>query len=114
MTPEHEELLRRLAICDEAALEALLGTSFTGDEPSGLEPRALALVRLAGLVAVGADPAAYLWGVAGALAAGASEGDVAGVLVALAPIVGRVRVRAAAPDVALAIGLDLGAPAAAR
>jgi hypothetical protein len=110
MTPEHEVLLRRLTVCDEAALEGMLGTTFAGDDPSGLDPRSLALVRLAGLIAVRSDPASYQWGVARALAAGASDRDVVGVLVALSPIVGRVRVRAAAPEVGLAIGFDLRPP----
>jgi 4-carboxymuconolactone decarboxylase len=110
MRPEHEDLLRRIAVCDETALEGLLGAALAGDEPSGLDPRSLALVRLAGLVAVESDAASYQWSVARAIAAGASDHDIVGVLVALAPIVGRVRVRAAAPDIGLAIGVDLRPP----
>jgi hypothetical protein len=52
----------------------------------------------------------YQWSVTWALAAGASDAEVVAVLVALAPIVGRVRVMAAAPEVALAIGCDVDVP----
>jgi alkylhydroperoxidase/carboxymuconolactone decarboxylase family protein YurZ len=110
MTPEQEDLLRGLAVCDETALDDLLDATLVGDEPSGLDPRVLALVRLAGVVAVDSDPASYQWSVAQAIAAGASDQDIVGVLVALAPIVGRVRVCSAAPEVSLAIGLDLRPP----
>jgi 4-carboxymuconolactone decarboxylase len=110
MRREHEELLRRLALNDEAALEDVLGVPVRGDGVPGLDPRTRALVRLAALVALGADPASYQWAVADALAAGACDDQVLGVLVTLAPVVGRVRVGAAAPEVALAIGHDLDLP----
>ncbi|MGH9228805.1 MAG: carboxymuconolactone decarboxylase family protein [Acidimicrobiales bacterium] len=110
MEPEHEDLLRRLALNDEDALESLLGTALADAELSGLDAKTLALVRLAGLVALEAAPASYQWSVAAALAAGATDGEIVGVLVALAPIAGTVRVNAAAPDVALAIGCDIGLP----
>ncbi|HEY2998117.1 MAG TPA: carboxymuconolactone decarboxylase family protein [Acidimicrobiales bacterium] len=110
MRHEHEELLRRLALNDEAALEDVLGVPLGGDGVPGLDPRTRALVRLAALVALDADPASYQWAVADALAAGAGDEEVLGVLVALAPVAGLVRVGAAAPQVALAIGHDLDLP----
>lgn len=110
MKREHEDLLRRLALNDERVLESVLGTALPDHEPSGLDAKTLALVRLAGLVAVDSAPASYQWIVAAALAAGATDGEVVGVLMALVPIVGAVRVNAAAPEVALAIGCDLGLP----
>jgi hypothetical protein len=110
LTPEHEDFLRGLTVCDETALAQLLDAPLLGDGPSGLDARSLALVRLAGLGSIESDAASYQWSVACALAAGASEREIVGVLVALAPIVGHVRVRSAAPEVGLAIGLDLGRP----
>jgi alkylhydroperoxidase/carboxymuconolactone decarboxylase family protein YurZ len=107
---EHEDLLRRLALNDEGVLEALLGTAFADAEPEGLDAKAHALVRLAGLVALEAAPASYQWGVAAALAAGATDEEIVGMLAALAPIVGTARMTSAAPEVALAIGCDLGLP----
>ncbi len=109
MTPEHEEFLRRLTINEEGVLESLLGTgTLTGAGPAGLDAKVAALVRLAGLVALESAASSYQWSVTAALAAGATDREVVGVLVALAPIVGTVRVSAAAPEVALAIGCDLG------
>jgi alkylhydroperoxidase/carboxymuconolactone decarboxylase family protein YurZ len=46
--------------------------------------------------------------VAAALAAGATDEEIVGVLAALVPIAGTVRVGSAAPEVALAMGCDLG------
>ena len=45
----------------------------------------------------------------GALAAGASEDEIAGVLLAIAPVAGLGRVVCAAPDVATALGYDIAA-----
>jgi 4-carboxymuconolactone decarboxylase len=103
---EHEDLLRKLALNEEGVLTSLLGTELVDGEP-GLDAKTAALVRLAGLVAVGSAPASYQWCVTSALAAGASDAEVVAVLAALAPIVGSVRVNSAAPEVALAIGCEL-------
>jgi 4-carboxymuconolactone decarboxylase len=74
---------------------------------SGLDPRAFALVKIAALVALDAPPASYLWQVDAALAAGASPQDILGVLTAVAPQVGLPRVVAAAPEIMLALDLEL-------
>jgi 4-carboxymuconolactone decarboxylase len=107
---EHEDLLRRLALNEEGVLASLLGTGFADAEPAGLDAKTAALVRLGGLIAVDSASATYQWGVTSALAAGATDGEVVAVLVALAPIVGVVRVNSAAPEIALAIGCDLDLP----
>ena len=107
MKAEHEDLLRKLALNEEGALASLLGTELIDGEPGGMDAKTAALVRLAGLIAVGSAPASYQWCVTSALAAGANDAEVVAVLAALAPIVGSVRVNAAAPEVALAIGCDL-------
>jgi 4-carboxymuconolactone decarboxylase len=110
VNPDHEDLLRRLALNDEGALESLLGMRLDDPGRTGLDARMMALVRLAGLVALDAAPASYQWGVTAALAVGATDGEVVGVLAALGPVVGTTRVNAAAAEVALAIGYDLGLP----
>jgi 4-carboxymuconolactone decarboxylase len=107
---EHEDLLRKLALNDEGVLAPLLGGGVADAEPGGLDAKTAALVRLAGLVAIESAPASYQWIVTRAFAAGASDAEVAAVLVALAPIVGSVRVSSAAPDVALAIGCEFDLP----
>jgi alkylhydroperoxidase/carboxymuconolactone decarboxylase family protein YurZ len=106
---EHEDLLRRLTLNDEAAIESLIGTAVGDPDIAELDAKTRALVRLAALIALDSAAASYQWSIASALAAGARDGEVVGVLVALAPIVGAVRVSAAAPEVALGIGCDLAA-----
>ena len=49
------------------------------------------------------------WGTARALAAGATQDEIAGVLLATAPVAGLGRVVGAAPEVAAALGCDVGA-----
>jgi 4-carboxymuconolactone decarboxylase len=107
---EQEDLLRRLALNEEGVLASLLGSGLADDEPVLLDAKTTALVRLAGLIALESAPATYQWSVTRALAAGASDDEVVGVVVALAPIVGNVRVSSAAPDVALAVGCQLDLP----
>lgn len=106
MTPEREELLRRLALNDIGAVEATLGTTLERDESSGLDAKTHALARVAALVAGESPIASYLWAVEAAMAAGATDDDVVDVLAAVAAIVGLARLCAAAPQVGLALGYD--------
>jgi 4-carboxymuconolactone decarboxylase len=102
-----EELLRRLALNDEKSVGMVL---MSGSSPGGggmaLVPKVDLLVRLGALVAVGAATASLRRTVQLALAAGASEAEIVGVLVAVAPTVGLARVVATAPRLATAIGYD--------
>ena len=66
-------------------------------------------MRLSSLIAGSASTPEYQWCIDNALAAGASDEEVVGVLVSVAPIVGTARVVAAAPDVARSLGYDLDA-----
>ncbi len=74
---------------------------------SGLDPRTFALVKIAALVALDAPPASYLWQVEAALEAGTDPRDILGILLAIAPQVGLPRVVAAAPEIMLALELEL-------
>jgi alkylhydroperoxidase/carboxymuconolactone decarboxylase family protein YurZ len=106
-----EELLRRMALNDEAAVSAALDTEVAGGERRAanvLDAKSDALVRLAGLVASGAAPASYQWVAATALSAGATEEEVVDVLATLAPVVGSAKVDLAAPELAIALGVDIG------
>ncbi len=76
-------------------------------EATGLDARSFALVKIAALIALEAPPASYVWQVANALDDGASPADILGVLRAVAPQVGSVRVVSAAPEIMLALGLSL-------
>lgn len=76
-------------------------------EPGGLGPRGFALVNIAALVAIDAPPASYVRQVGAALDAGVTPRDILGVLAAVAPQVGLARVVAAAPEIMVALGLEL-------
>jgi 4-carboxymuconolactone decarboxylase len=102
----HEEGLRRLVLHDEGCIQSMLGIHLRDNAP-GLDPRTQALVRLGGLVAMGAAPLSYHWAAEAALDAGATAEDVVGTLIAVAPISGLARVISATPEIAMAIGYDL-------
>jgi 4-carboxymuconolactone decarboxylase len=76
-------------------------------EGSGLDPRSFAMVKIAALVAMDAPPASYLWQVGAALDAGVKPRDIVGILAAIAPQVGGPRVVAAAPEIMIALDLEL-------
>jgi 4-carboxymuconolactone decarboxylase len=103
----YEETLRRLVLHDERCIQSILGIRLSDDDAAGLDPKTQALVRLGGLVAMGAAPVSYHWAAEVALDAGATAEEVVGTLIALAPISGLARVVSATPEVALAIGYDI-------
>jgi 4-carboxymuconolactone decarboxylase len=76
---------------------------------SSLDRKTFALVKIAALVALDAPPASYLWQVQAALDAGAAPREILGVLTAVAPQTGMTRVVAAAPEIMIALGLELPA-----
>jgi 4-carboxymuconolactone decarboxylase len=101
------EALTMLALGQASALEEATGLREQLRQQSGLDPRAYSLVKIAALVAQDAPPASYLWQVAEALDAGASPKDILGILIAIAPQVGLLRVVAAAPELMVALDLEL-------
>ncbi len=101
-----EELLRRLALNDEKSVGLVLASGSGPGADVTLKPKVDLLVRLGALVAVGAATASLRRTVELALAAGATEAEIVGVLVAVAPTVGLARVVATAPKLATAIGYD--------
>lgn len=90
-----------------AVLEDAIGLREASRELTGLDGRTFSLVKIATLIALDAPPASYAWQVANALDDGATPEDILGVLKAVAPQVGGPRVVAAAPEIMLALGLDL-------
>jgi alkylhydroperoxidase/carboxymuconolactone decarboxylase family protein YurZ len=99
-----EELLRRLAVNDEKSVDIVLAGGSEQRVDAALLPKVDLLVRLGALVAVGAATASLQYTVERALDAGATEAELVGVLVAVAPTVGLARVVATAPKLAAAIG----------
>jgi len=88
---------------DEASISSLLGLRLHPNE-AFLEAKTSALVRIGALVVADAAPATYQWAVEIALAGGATDDEVVGTLVAVAPVAGMARVVAAAPEIAIALG----------
>lgn len=88
-------------------LESAIGLREVEREDSGLGSHAFSLVKIAALVALDAPPASYAWQVSAALAEGVTPEEIVGTLRAIAPQVGGPRLIAAAPEIMLALGLDL-------
>jgi 4-carboxymuconolactone decarboxylase len=101
------DALATLALGDPELLGESLQLRQELQERSGLDPRMFALVKIAALIALDAPPASYLWQVGNALDAGATPGELMGVLRAVAPQVGLPRIVAAAPELMVALGLAL-------
>ena len=91
-------LLDTLAVMTAASLER-----------ADLGDRELMLVRLAGLVAVGAPPSSYLLNLGAAADSGLTLEDAQSVLIALAPITGGPKTLAAAGAIFDALGFVIAA-----
>ena len=101
---DYTELLRCLAINDARFAEGGVGGAGVGS--GELDPKTLALVRLAALVAVGGAVPSYGAQADAAVSAGATAAEIVDVLVGVVPVVGLPRVVAAAPKLAMALGYD--------
>src|ERR1035441_5674446 len=108
-TARFPETLRRLAMIDEGFVEGEAGLGLGLVKTSALDPKTAALLQVAVLVAIGSPAVCLEWSTTRALAAGATEDEIAGVLLAIAPVAGLGRVVSAAPDVATALGYDIAA-----
>ena len=104
-----EELLRRLALNDENVVRSAVGAdplSLSGGPD--LDAKTSALVRLAALLSIGAATSSCRAAVeCRARRRRATDAEIVGVLVAVAPAVGGARVVGAAPRLALAIDYDV-------
>ena len=108
-TVRFQETLRRLAMIDEGFIEDQAGLGLGPVKTSALDPKTAALLHVAVSVAIGSPAVCLEWSTSRALAAGATEDKIAGVLLAIAPVAGLGRVVAAAPDLATALGYDIAA-----
>jgi len=104
-----ERLLRRLAINDEESVGMVLSNGAQLAGGPALLPKVDLLVRLGALLALGAATSSLRTTVDHALEVGATEAEIVGVLIAVAPAVGLARVVSSAPRLALAIGYDIDA-----
>jgi 4-carboxymuconolactone decarboxylase len=101
------DVLTALAMGDSGVLGEAVDLREQLRADSTLDPKTFALVKIAALVALDAAPASYLFQVRGALLAGAQPREILGVLTAVAPQTGMTRVVAAAPEIMIALGLEL-------
>jgi 4-carboxymuconolactone decarboxylase len=101
---DYTERLRRLAINDPHYAQE--STAETAASPPQLDPKTLALVRLAALIAVGGAIPSYGAQADAAVNAGATATEIVDVLVGVIPIVGLPIAVATAPKLAMALGYD--------
>ena len=103
---EYTDRLRLLALNDSRCAPGY--EEDTGLDSAVLDPKTIALIRLAALVAVGGAVASYSAQVNAAVDAGATAAEIVDVLVGVIPVVGLPRAVVAAPALALAVGYDTG------
>ena len=108
-TARFQETLRRLAMVDETFVEDHAGLGLDPARTLTLDAKTVSLLQLAVSVAGGSPGVCLEWSTARAMAAGATDNEIADVLLAIAPVVGLGRVVCAAPDVATALGYDVAA-----
>ncbi len=106
-TKRFQETLRSLAMIDEAFAEDKAGLGLDLARVSALDPKTAALLLLRVAVAIRRRRCAWNGAPAGRWRRGASEDEIADVLLAIAPVAGLARIVAAAPEVATALGYDV-------
>ena len=104
-----KEILRRLTIVDEGVVKDCFELGLDPADAWVLDPKTTALVRVGALVSIGSPEVCLEWSTSRALAAGATEDEITGVLLAIAPVAGLSRVTGAVPHVAAALGYDVEA-----
>ena len=105
----YQEILRRLAIVDEGFVGDHAGLALGLPGARSLDPKTAALVRVGVLAATGAPDVCLEWSSSQALAVGATEDEITGVLLAIAPVIGLGRMVGATAGVAGAFGYDIEA-----
>ena len=108
-TARFQDTLRRLAMVDENFVDGQAGLALDHAETPALDPRTVALLRLGASVAIGSPAVCVQWSAARAVSAGATDEEIADVLLAIAPVAGLSRVVHAATEVAAALEYDLTA-----
>jgi len=106
-TARFQDTLRRLAMIDEGFVQDEAGLGLGPAGTVALDAKTAALLQLGVSVAIGSPGVCLEWTTARALAAGATDDEIADLLLVIAPVVGLSRVVCAAPDVATALGYDI-------
>jgi 4-carboxymuconolactone decarboxylase len=100
-------ILRRLSVRDDSFVDHVMASNAECATAGGLACKTYALVRIGALVALDAGTPSYLSAVESARAAGATEDEIVGALLAVMPVVGAPRVVSAAPRLGLALDYDV-------
>ena len=108
-TARFRETLRRLAMIDEGFVKDEAGLTLGPTGTSALDPKTATLLQVGASVTIGSSGVCLQWSASRALTAGATEDEIADVLLAIAPVTGLGRIAAAAPEVAIALGYDVSA-----
>ena len=106
-TARFQETLRKLAMIEESFIAGEAGLGLDLAATSALDPKTVTLLRVGACVAIGSPGVCLQWAAGRAMAAGASEDEIADVLLAITPVAGLGRIVSAAPDVATALGYDV-------
>lgn len=106
-TPRFQETLRRLVMIGEGFVADDAGLELGRASTSTLDAKTAALLQVGASVAMGSSAVRLEWSASRAIAAGATEDEIADVLLAIAPVAGLGKVASAAPDVATALGYDV-------
>jgi len=97
-----DQVLDAIATGDAPVLESLLQMQMDSYERSGLSEREYMLTRIAALVASDAAPASYMMHFKVGMEMGFDRDTIAGVLVAIAPVVGSAKIASAVSHMARA------------
>jgi 4-carboxymuconolactone decarboxylase len=108
-TARFRETLRRLAMIDEGFVTGEAGLALGLAGTSALDPKTAALLQVGAAATIGSSAVCLQWSATRALAAGATQDEIADVLLAIAPVAGLGRIAAAAPGLAIALGYDVAA-----
>lgn len=105
MSPEQIDLLRRVALKDQQALDAMMAGRCDG-LPT-LDADTASLVRIAALMCVDSDPSTFEWAVDLGIASGLDDDSIFGALVVIAPVIGVARLTSSLPRLMTALGIEI-------
>ena len=108
-TMRFQETLRRPTMIEEGFVEDEARLGLGPVKASTLDSKTAALLQAGARGAIGSSAVCLEWGTGRALAAGARADEIAGVLLAIAPVTGLGRIVFAAPGIATAPGYDIAA-----
>lgn len=106
---DRAEILRRLALGDQAFLDAAVAARRTTPGTGVLDHAGASLVRIGALAATDGSDLTWRRTIGAALDAGVMPDEIVDALVVLAPLIGATRAIAIAPKVALALDIDVDA-----